>query len=71
MDLKPAPEIVSQRLKSQFTPAYLTLTSIIQGVALLAIIAIIVFLGSSVPFWSQVLAYSRGEYKARQPRSAL
>jgi hypothetical protein len=34
MDLKPAPDIVSQRLKSQFAPAYLTLTSIIQGVAL-------------------------------------
>jgi len=34
MDMKPAPEIVSQRLKSQFAPAYLTLTSIIQGVAL-------------------------------------
>ena len=34
MDLKPAPAIVSQRLKSQFAQAYLTLTSIIQGVAL-------------------------------------
>ena len=34
MDLKPAPAIVSGRLKSQFAPAYLTLTSIIQGVAL-------------------------------------
>jgi hypothetical protein len=34
MDLKPAPETVSQRLKGQFAPAYLTLTSIIQGVAL-------------------------------------
>lgn len=34
MDMKPAPEIVSQRLKGQLTPAYLTLTSIIQGVAL-------------------------------------
>jgi hypothetical protein len=34
MDLKPAPDIVSGRLKSQFAPAYLTLTSIIQGVAL-------------------------------------
>lgn len=34
MDLKPAPEIISQRLKGQLTPAYLTLTSIIQGVAL-------------------------------------
>lgn len=34
MDLKPAPDIVSERLKSQFASAYLTLTSIIQGVAL-------------------------------------
>ncbi len=34
MDMKPAPERVSQRLKDQFAPAYLTLTSIIQGVAL-------------------------------------
>src|SRR6266705_3341737 len=34
MDLKPAPETVSQRLKGQFAPAYLTLSSIIQGVAL-------------------------------------
>ena len=34
MEMKPAPEIVSQRIKSQFAPAYLTLTSIIQGVAL-------------------------------------
>lgn len=34
MDLKPAPEKVSQRLKGQFAPVYLTLTSIIQGVAL-------------------------------------
>jgi hypothetical protein len=34
MDMKPAPETVSQRLKGQFAPAYLTLTSIIQGVAL-------------------------------------
>ena len=32
--MKQAPETVSQRLKSQFAPAYLTLTSIIQGVAL-------------------------------------
>ena len=39
MDLKPAPEIVSQRLKSQFAPAYLTLTSIIQGVALAVLAA--------------------------------
>jgi hypothetical protein len=34
MDMKPAPEMISQRLKGQFAPAYLTLTSIIQGVAL-------------------------------------
>ncbi len=34
MDLKPAPETVFQRLKGQFAPAYLTLSSIIQGVAL-------------------------------------
>ena len=33
MDMKPAPEIISQRLKGQLAPAYLTLTSIIQGVA--------------------------------------
>jgi hypothetical protein len=34
MDMNPAPEIISQRLKDQLAPAYLTLTSIIQGVAL-------------------------------------
>lgn len=34
MDMKQAPEMISQRLKGQFAPAYLTLTSIIQGVAL-------------------------------------
>jgi hypothetical protein len=39
MDLKPAPEIVSARLKSQFAPAYLTLTSIIQGVTLAVLAA--------------------------------
>lgn len=33
MDMKPVPEILSQRLKGQLAPAYLTLTSIIQGVA--------------------------------------
>lgn len=33
MDLKPSPEIMAQRLKGQLAPAYLTLTSIIQGVA--------------------------------------
>jgi hypothetical protein len=34
MDMKTPPEIISQRLKGQLAPAYLTLTSIIQGVAL-------------------------------------
>jgi hypothetical protein len=34
MDIKPSPEMLTQRLKGQFAPAYLTLTSIIQGVAL-------------------------------------
>jgi hypothetical protein len=34
MEMRPTPETVSQRLKGQFAPAYLTLTSIIQGVAL-------------------------------------
>ena len=34
MKMKPAPEQVSQRLKDQFAPAYLTLTSITQGVGL-------------------------------------
>ncbi|MBA2680057.1 MAG: hypothetical protein H0U76_16875 [Ktedonobacteraceae bacterium] len=34
MEMKPAPERVSQRLKDQFAPAYLTLTSITQGVGL-------------------------------------
>ena len=33
MDMKPAPETISLRLKGQLAPAYLTLTSIIQGVA--------------------------------------
>jgi hypothetical protein len=33
MDMKPAPETISQRLRGQLAPAYLTLTSIIQGVA--------------------------------------
>jgi len=37
MSSPPAPERVSQRLKEQFAPAYLTLTSIIQGVALTAL----------------------------------
>jgi hypothetical protein len=137
--MKPAPEIIAQRLKGQLAPAYLTLTSIIQGVAnwllslgltfivgvaanlvtsvqarafpeenrdvahsltplnwvravlsmailvlclaawalydvlrladvqvvvaLIALVAIIVFLGSSVPYWNRVLSYARGEYK--------
>jgi len=34
MEMKPTPETVSRRLKEQFAPVYLTLTSIIQGVAL-------------------------------------
>ncbi len=38
MDKKPKPVSVTDRLKSQFTPAYLTLTSIIQGVALSALV---------------------------------
>jgi hypothetical protein len=38
VDSKTTPEQVSQRLKDQFTPAYLTLTSIIQGVALSALV---------------------------------
>jgi len=37
--MKPAPEMISQRLKGQFAPAYLTLTSIIQGVALSVVAA--------------------------------
>jgi hypothetical protein len=35
---KTTPAQISQRLKDQFTPAYLTLTSIIQGVALSALV---------------------------------
>lgn len=38
MDLPPAPEVVSQRLKGVVAPAYLTLTSIIQGVALTTLV---------------------------------
>jgi hypothetical protein len=38
VDSKTTPEQVSKRLKDQFTPAYLTLTSIIQGVALSALV---------------------------------
>jgi hypothetical protein len=158
MDMKPPPEIISQRLKGQLIPAYLTLTSIIQGVALaflaselfmahfvydglrnwllslgltfvvgtiasivttmqartfpeenrdvaraltplnwvravlsmiilvlclvawalydvlgleqlqvvialVALVAMIVFLGSSVPYWNRILAYARGDYR--------
>ena len=36
-------------------------------IALVAFVGIIVFLGSSVPYWNQVLAYSRGEYNAPRP----
>jgi len=32
-------------------------------VALVALVAIVVFLGSSVPYWNRVLAYARGEYR--------
>jgi hypothetical protein len=32
-------------------------------VALIALVAIILFLGSSVPYWNRVLAYARGEYR--------
>ncbi len=39
MEMRPAPDVVAQRLKSQFAPAYLTLTSIIQGVALAVLAA--------------------------------
>ena len=38
MDSQTTPERLSQRLKEQFAPAYLTLTSIIQGVALSALV---------------------------------
>jgi len=38
MEMKPTPQRVSQRLKDQFAPAYLTLTSIIQGVALTTLV---------------------------------
>ena len=31
-------------------------------VALAALVALIVFLGSSVPYWNRVLVYARGEY---------
>jgi hypothetical protein len=39
MTNKSSPEIISERLKSQFAPTYLTLTSIIQGVAISALVA--------------------------------
>jgi hypothetical protein len=32
-------------------------------VALVALVAIILFLGSSVPYWNRVLASARGEYR--------
>jgi hypothetical protein len=32
-------------------------------VALIALVTIILFLGSSVPYWNRVLAYARGEYR--------
>lgn len=37
-------------------------------VALVAFVGIIVFLGSSVPYWNLVLAYTRGEYEVKRPR---
>jgi hypothetical protein len=41
MDMKPAPETAFQRIKGQFAPAYLTLASIIQGVALAFLAALV------------------------------
>ena len=38
MKSAPAPEVTSARLKAQYAPAYLTLTSIIQGVAITALV---------------------------------
>lgn len=38
MDLAPAPNALAKRLKDQFAPAYLTLASIIQGVAISALV---------------------------------
>ena len=32
-------------------------------VALIAVVVIILFLGSSVPYWNRVLAYARFDYK--------
>ncbi len=39
-------------------------------VALLTSTGIIVFLGSSVPYWNQVLVYALGERQSRQHRQA-
>jgi hypothetical protein len=39
MESDPTPEVVATRLKGQFAPAYLTLTSIIQGVAISTLVA--------------------------------
>ena len=39
MESVPTPETVAARLKGQFAPAYLTLTSIIQGVAISTLVA--------------------------------
>ena len=38
-------------------------------IALLAFALVIVFISSSVPFWSQVLAYARGEHRSPPQRS--
>jgi hypothetical protein len=32
-------------------------------IALIALVAISLFLGSSVPYWNRVLAHARGEYR--------
>jgi hypothetical protein len=37
MDQLPLPEVVSRRIKSEFGPTYLTLMSVMQGVALAAL----------------------------------
>jgi hypothetical protein len=37
------------------------------AVALLAAVLILVFLGSTVPYWNRVLAYTRGECQAQRP----
>jgi len=34
-----------------------------------SVVLIIVFLGSSVPYWNRILAYTRGEYQAQRPHT--